>query len=129
MKLAIVGSRGFKSLGLVADFIKKLKPTTKVLSGGARGVDRFAVAQAKARGLDTEEFFANWNTPEMKFQRAAGFQRNLLLISAADGVVAFWDRSSPGTAHSIRIATEWKKWLRIYFEDGTYQQISKGAFQ
>ena len=55
MKLAIVGSRGFKSLGLVADFIKKLKPTTKVVSGGAKGVDQFAVAQAQARGLAAED--------------------------------------------------------------------------
>lgn len=125
MKLAIVGSRGFKSLGLVADFIKKLKPTTKVISGGARGVDEFAVAQAQARGLTAEVFQADWK----RYGKAAGPYRNEIMISSVDGVVAFWDSTSKGTLNAIHLATEWQKWLRIYFEDGTYQQLSKGAFK
>ena len=125
MKLAIVGSRGFKSLALVADFIKKLKPTTKVVSGGAKGVDEFAVAQAQARGLAAEVFQPDWK----RHGKAAGPYRNEIMISSVDGVVAFWDGTSKGTQNAIHLATEWQKWLRIYFEDGTYQQFSKGAFK
>lgn len=125
MKLAIVGSRGFKSLGLVGDFIKKLKPTTKVVSGGARGVDQHAIYAAQARGLEAEVFQADWK----RHGKAAGPYRNEIMISSVDGVVAFWDGTSKGTQNAIHLATEWQKWLRIYFEDGTYQQLSKGAFK
>lgn len=102
MRLAIVGSRDFRSLELVADFISKLKATTKVVSGGARGVDREAVRLAKLRGLQTEEFLANWGS----YGKSAGFRRNEEMISTAQGVVAFWDGSSRGTRNAIDLAIE-----------------------
>jgi predicted Rossmann fold nucleotide-binding protein DprA/Smf involved in DNA uptake len=119
MKIAIVGSRKFSNLQLVRDFIARLQPGVIVISGGAPGPDRVAIAAAKARGLQTEVSFADWDCG-----RGAGYQRNYLLVSAADAVVAFFDGRSHGTAHSIKLATEWGKQLTIYDELGTFTEAA-----
>ncbi len=105
MKIAIVGSRKFSNLQLVRDFIARLQPGVIVISGGAPGPDRVAIAAAKARGLQTEVSFADWDC-------------------AADAVVAFFDGRSHGTAHSIKLATEWGKQLTIYDELGTFTEAA-----
>jgi hypothetical protein len=86
--LAIVGSRDFPDVDAVRDFVLGLRPTTKVISGGARGVDLLAVNTAKARGLEVEVIPVTpdeWN----KLGKAAGPLRNTKLVEQADFVVAF----------------------------------------
>lgn len=113
-RLAIVGSRGFAPLELVAQFVTMLRPTTIVVSGGARGVDTAAIAAAAGRGLATEVICANWRA----FGRSAGYRRNVQLVNAVHGLVAFWDLQSRGTAHSIALARQRGIWLRVYGPDG-----------
>lgn len=98
--IAIVGSREFTRLELVGKYVATLDEGTTVVSGGARGVDRYAVDAAKKRGLKTIVFPADWDT----HGKAAGMIRNKQIVDAADKVVAFWDGASRGTMHSVNYA-------------------------
>jgi uncharacterized phage-like protein YoqJ len=98
--IAIVGSRDFSNPDLVRVFIKKLAekdPSTIILSGGARGVDTWAVETAQSVGLKTEVILADWE----KHGKAAGMIRNTTLVERADKIVAFWDEGSKGTLDTI----------------------------
>jgi hypothetical protein len=113
-RLAIVGSRDFANLDLVRAFIARLRVTTTVVSGGAPGVDRAAEAAANARELGTDIFPAEWDV----HGRSAGMRRNEQMIATVDGLVAFWDGRSRGTAHAISVARARGIWLRVYGADG-----------
>lgn len=100
VRVAIVGSRDFSDPALVERVVADLPADTVVVSGGARGVDSWAVAAAQRRGLQTEVI-----RPEgEKYGRSAGFKRNVLIIERAERVIAFWDGKSNGTRHSIDLA-------------------------
>lgn len=95
----------------VRDFVDKLDPlTTVVVSGGARGVDSFAVQRAEERGIRTIVIKPNWK----KYGRGAGFRRNKEIVMVADDVVAFWDGQSRGTEHTIKTAIEMGKHVAIF---------------
>ncbi len=113
-RLAIVGSRRYPRLELVRQLVHRLKPSTVVVSGGCWGVDRAAVAAAASAGLASEEMPAEWQ----RFGRSAGFRRNAALVASVDGLIAFWDGRSQGTAHSIALARSRGIWLRVYGPDG-----------
>lgn len=112
--LAIVGSRGFSNLELVVEFVSKLKPTTMVISGGARGVDVTAEDAAKARGLVVTSYPAQWEI----HGRKAGIMRNAKLVQEATYVVAFWDERSRGTHDTIRRARSAGKLWAVFNEAG-----------
>ena len=103
--MAIVGSRGFAPLDLVREFVRALPADTIVISGGAPGVDYAAETTARQRGLKIQVFPAHWWN-QGHFNRAAGFQRNGLIVAACDRLVAFWDGASGGTKDTIRRARE-----------------------
>lgn len=114
MEVAIVGSREFKALWSVSDFVRRLAgkhPDARVLSGAAAGVDQTAVAAARTAGLRVSEYPADWSGG-----RGGGFRRNLEMLKDATIVVAFWDGSSRGTAHMIVEADKAKKPLYVYSE-------------
>lgn len=107
MRVAIVGSRNYPHLHSVRVFVASLArkyPGAIVVSGGARGVDRIAVVEAKAHGMQTAVFPAYWDDEG----RAAGFRRNERMINTLepgrDKLVAFWDGKSGGTRHAITYA-------------------------
>ena len=100
MKIAIVGSRGFPEPERVRAYVRSLKKDDIVISGGAKGVDSWAVEEAKVQGLETQVFPADWDL----FGKSAGYRRNVDIVEAADFVVAFWDGKSKGTAHTIKLA-------------------------
>lgn len=102
-KVAIVGSRNYPHRQQVADYVAGLPPHTIIVSGGARGVDRWAEESAKANGLATQIFPAEWNK-NGKFDKSAGYRRNADIVTACDRLVAFWDGQSRGTQHSIGLA-------------------------
>lgn len=75
-------------------------PITKLIEGGAAGVDNLAYSWAKERGLHGQTYRADWNG----HGRAAGPIRNAHML--ADGnpdlVVAF--AGGRGTANMVRLA-------------------------
>jgi hypothetical protein len=120
-RLAIVGSRDFTNLELVKSFVARLKPTTVVVSGGARGVDTVAELAAEQAGLARDTIPADWDL----HGKSAGFKRNVQLVNSVDGLVAFWDGHSRGTKHAISLAYQRGIWHRIYREDGSYEQFNE----
>lgn len=103
MKYAIVGSRDFERLDLVARFVQTLTPKEDiVVSGGARGVDSIAETTAEQIGVGVISFRPDWET----YGKKAGIIRNKWIIDEADRVVAFWDGKSKGTKHSIDLAIQ-----------------------
>ncbi len=71
-RVGIVGSREFSDMQAVIDFVNKLPAGSTVVSGRGRGVDKVAEDIAKARGLKTDIYPADWN----KYGRSAGLRRN-----------------------------------------------------
>ncbi len=70
------------------------------MSGGAKGVDSWAESAAKFRDLDTLICLPDWE----KYGKAAGFQRNSLIVDNSDVVIAFWNGNSGGTMDTVRKA-------------------------
>ena len=118
MKIAIVGSRGYRNLWKVVRVIDVLAEDDVVVSGGAHGVDETAARAARGRGLEVVEHLAEWK----KHGRRAGILRNGLIVQEADVVVAFWDGKSPGTASSIDIARDLRRPHRTYLDDRTFDE-------
>lgn len=110
MKIAIVGSRNFKPLSKVTEYVHTLEQGTVVVSGGARGVDKTAEIAATAAGLTVEVFLPDWE----KHGRRAGIFRNTKIIEFCDQLVAFWDEESRGTQDSIRKARIAGKPVKIF---------------
>jgi predicted Rossmann fold nucleotide-binding protein DprA/Smf involved in DNA uptake len=101
-RVAIVGSRDFPNLESVGQYVSDLPRDSVIVSGGARGVDRAAEAVARAKGMATLIFPADWN----RHGKAAGYMRNRLIVANADRLVAFQHNNSRGTQHSIDLARE-----------------------
>lgn len=111
MRVAIVGSRDFKDLPSVVEYVKNLNTDEDIIiSGAARGVDRTSVETARSLGMRYLEYPADWDT----FGNRAGFIRNKLIVDACDRLVAFWDGKSKGTNHSINLAKTQNKPVEIF---------------
>lgn len=117
MKLIIAGSRNYTN---EADFFHRMsqiivavpwiQEATEVVSGTARGVDTLGEEWAALYGLDITRFPANW----AKYGRRAGHIRNAEMAKYADGLIAFWNGVSPGTASMINLAKA--EGLKIFIE-------------
>lgn len=104
-RVGIVGSRDYPSKSDIASFVNKLPDGTEVISGGARGVDTWAVQAAEKRGLPTHVFHPNKHIPSP--QRY--FARNTQIVDRAWVIVAFSvtrDGTTPtrGTSDTLRKA-------------------------
>ena len=80
-----------------------------IVSGGAQGADKLAERFAKKYNIPTTIFMAQW----IKYGKSAGFIRNKEIIDTCDAVVAFWDEKSPGTKHSLTLAKQQNKPIKI----------------
>lgn len=102
----VCGSRAWTDEDPIRTAIEAIVPGTVVITGGASGADSIAHACAKAAGLPTRVWCADW----ARYGRAAGPRRNRLML---DDLLGFTERSvrafrlpgrSPGTDHMIRLA-------------------------
>lgn len=115
-RLAVVGSRGFISKLLVfeilSDALRKAQAnnqTITVISGGAKGVDSWAIQWAKSNNLNYVVHLPDWDI----HGRSAGFKRNYTIWNDSTCGIAFWDGKSKGTEHSFKIAKDQNKPLRV----------------
>ena len=69
-----------------------------IVSGMVKGADALGHRFAKAHGVTCYEFPA-----DRSVGRNAGFVRKLRMGEFSDGLLAFWDGQSKGTAHMIQI--------------------------
>lgn len=146
MNVTIVGSREYRHPELVERWVRSLAardPKARVLSGGARNVDRTAERTAAACGLawqsyrphelDDGSFTVSVIVDGAKvceygrfdsFTDAAKARNVLAVVNAgADGkVVAFWDGLSTGTQHAMSVARGLRD-LFVYGPDGRLDRI------
>ncbi len=114
MKIAVVGSRTFKDILLMAHILipEWNNAEDTLISGGAIGADSLAEELINSHFINPKVviFKPDWG----KYGKRAGFIRNELIINEADKVIAFWDGQSKGTKHSIDLAIKARKPVDIY---------------
>lgn len=101
-RVGIVGSREFPDRHAVEQLVASLPEEVVVVSGGARGVDTWAIEAAKRRDMRTLVLPADWQ----RYGKSAGMRRNTELVRIVNIVHAFWDGKSRGTQHTIELARE-----------------------
>lgn len=108
MKLIIAGCRHYTPLVKDIDAIIKDQQwvVTRVISGGARGVDTSGEQWAEYKGLPYVRFVPGWG---MYSKRYAAFIRNHDMGFYGDQLLAIWDGRSPGTRHMIQTMKELSK--------------------
>lgn len=102
MNIAFSGCRHFTDYKFVeAELNVLLKNRNfKVLVGDAKGIDTLIIRYAKEYNLEYTVFKADWDT----HGKSAGPKRNREMIENAQGLIAFWDNTSRGTANAIKEA-------------------------
>ena len=114
MKVAVVGSREWPYPEMVKEFISRFHKDIVVISGHARGVDRYAETFAREAGLEVISIPANWD----KHGNKAGYIRNVEMVEKCDCLVAFWDLKSKGTKHSIDLILNSNKDFLVFSVSG-----------
>jgi hypothetical protein len=100
LKIIIAGGRDFNDYSLLCYTLDDLRKPFEVVCGEARGADSLGKRYAIQHGLTVHSFPADW----AKLGKSAGHVRNAQMAEFADGLVAFWDGQSKGTAGMIRLA-------------------------
>lgn len=114
-KVAVIGSRTFDDKErLYRVLTANYNRIKMIISGGARGADTLATDWAKDYGVPYLVFPARWKDENGNHDRGAGFKRNWDIINYSDIVVAFYDGQSKGTAHSLEIAKNLNKPIRLF---------------
>lgn len=129
VRLAIVGSRSYPKKSLVQKYVSGIAsevtsgryagPSIEIWSGGAMGVDTWAVNEAQRLRMPVRVVLADW----AKHGRRAGLIRNDELVTAVDYVTAFWDGSSTGTAYTIQKARFAGKLHKVFGPDGELMRM------
>jgi len=97
----VAGSRDLNRYDLVCDTIKSYPfKITKLIAGGASGIDLNCKMYAKKNNIPYQEFKADWG----KFGRAAGPIRNKEMAKNADGLIVI-HHNSPGSLSMKKEAT------------------------
>jgi|AntRauTorckE6833_2_1112554.scaffolds.fasta_scaffold00137_38 hypothetical protein len=101
-KIIIAGGRTFNNWDYLVDCVNSTEPPDpfQVVSGGAKGADALGERYAVDNNYPIKKFPADWN----KYGKGAGPIRNEQMADYADGLIAFWDQKSRGTAHMISTA-------------------------
>jgi hypothetical protein len=105
MKVIIAGSRGLIDYNLIQEAITEADfEVTRVIVGGARGIDQLAEQWAKKHFVQYTIFYPNWS-----IGKHAGLIRNEKMADNADALIAIRlnKKESRGTSHMIDIATKY----------------------
>ena len=110
VKIAIIGSREFTNMELVSEtlFQKLHHLDVEVITGGARGIDKYAEEYCKRKGIPCEVI-----KPINPKDKLSYLFRNIEIITKADRILAFWDGKSKGTKFVIDYSKARKKNLDL----------------
>ena len=118
IKIAVVGSRGFKDYHLLENILLAHIPCI-LISGGAIGADKLVEKFATYWNQKIEVILPNWE----KYGKSAGPIRNKEIINKADHLIAFWNGKSRGTFSSINFAKNKKIRVDIVkYLEGTIEE-------
>jgi len=114
-KLIVAGGRDYtdyehlsRVLFAMAD-VEFADKEVSIVSGMAKGADRLAVRFAKDNYVDLYEFPADWH----QYGKRAGAMRNAQMGDFSDGLLAFWDGQSKGTAQMISYMKKLNKFVHV----------------
>ena len=107
--IAVVGSRDFPDLELVGEVLRQCDHS-KLISGGAKGVDRKAEEYARQYNVEIEVIEPDWD----QHGKSSGPIRNQEIINKAEHIIAFWNGESSGTKDSIKKALKTDKPVDVY---------------
>jgi len=105
MILAILGSRNINNYEIVGKYLNQFTKISKIVSGGAKGVDELAERYAKEHSIPILMHTPEWNI----YGKGAGMVRNKKIVDACDALIACWDGQSKGTLGSMNYAKKQKK--------------------
>ena len=109
MRIGVIGSRKFKNLTSVQEFIKSLSHDSIIVSGGCSGPDTWAIEEASLIGLETLVFLPEKvlkGSPRYKFTESF-YARNRLIVENSDIIHAFVSENRKGgTEYTIKYATK-----------------------
>lgn len=120
MTFGVVGGRNFHNYEFMKEMLSWFN-IKKIVSGGAKGADSLAVKYAKENQLKWVEHLPDWN----KYGKGAGFIRNALIVDDSEAVIAFWDRKTPGTKHTVELAEKAGKDVHIFWPDPSDDPIAE----
>lgn len=106
MNLIIAGSRTYTNY-ITVDRAMRSLTATRILSGGATGVDELGERYAQSHGIPLTIYPANWE----RHGKAAGPIRNEEMARNADALLLIWDGQSSGSKSMLQ--TAWKYKLKI----------------
>ncbi len=113
IRLAIVGGRDYTDYpnfkAIVSKHIEKIGIPDEIISGGARGVDKFAEIYAAEVGISMVILKPEWD----KHGKIAGLIRNTDIIERSTHVLALPTSKSRGTYDSIRKANDLNKSIKV----------------
>ena len=118
MKLGITGSRTITRFDFMPYFMMKDKDfralcrkhglarrkITKVISGGARGIDSIAFQAAALAGIRNQQFLPDRKKFPGKLVLKAFQERNKQIVDNCDILLAVWDGKSNGTKNTLAYA-------------------------
>jgi hypothetical protein len=113
MKIVVSGSRTITDQERVRSILAGHAITT-LIHGGAIGVDTFADAFAREKGIEVVIIKPNW-----RLGRGAGLAANKEMAGLADKLVAIHDGKSKGTAHMVKLMRGLGKPVDYHLVDGT----------
>ena len=114
-KLIVAGGRNFNDYALLSAELFALAEgelnaeSVEIVSGMARGADALGFHFAQTEGVLCHQFPADWD----KYGKGAGYKRNQQMADFSDGLLAFWDGKSRGTAHMIQTMERMGKKVRV----------------
>ena len=118
MKLGITGSRSITQFDFMPYFMMEDKDfrafcrkhglgrrkITKVISGGARGIDSIAFQTAASAGIRNQQFLPDRKKFPGKLVLKAFQERNKQIVDNCDILLAIWDGKSHGTKNTLAYA-------------------------
>lgn len=106
MLIAIIGSRG-----LIVDISKYIpRGVTKIVSGGAKGIDTLAEEYADKNNISMQIIKPEY----VKHKKAAPLKRNEIIVNVSDLIIVIWDGESRGTKYVIDYAKKVGKPVEVY---------------
>lgn len=110
MKIAIIGSREGFEYGDIERFMAKEFSSlgTTLITGGAKGIDTFAIEFAKKDCISCEVI-----RPINPSNKIDYLFRNVEIITLADKIIIFWNGKSRGTKFVIDYAKARGKDIKI----------------
>lgn len=118
MKVIIAGSRSFKDYNRLKTTCDQLLldwGITHIICGMARGADMLGMLWAVSSKIPVMKFPADWDS----YGNGAGYIRNTEMGKAADACILFWNGTSLGTGHMLKIMKELGKPVVVVRFDST----------